>query len=108
MIDWDRVAQLRDEVGPEAFGEVVELFLDEVDEVTGRIAAATDAERLRDDLHFLKGSALNLGFRDLGSMCHEAERAAAAGGLPSVAPILACFAVSRKAFVGQLDERFVA
>jgi hypothetical protein len=30
MIDWDRVQELRDEIGAEAFGEVVELFLEEV------------------------------------------------------------------------------
>lgn len=108
MIDWDRVAQLREEVGPEAFGEVVELFLDEVDEVTGRLQRAADPDRLRDDLHFLKGSALNLGFRDLGAMCHEAERLAVAGGLPAVAPVLACFAASRAAFVAQIGHRFAA
>ena len=32
MIDWNRVAALREEVGAEDFDEVVELFLQEVDE----------------------------------------------------------------------------
>ena len=32
MIDWTRVSELRDEVGAEDFDEVVELFLEEVDE----------------------------------------------------------------------------
>ena len=108
MIDWDRVAQLREEVGAEDFGEVVELFLEEVDEVTGRLPAAVETGRLADDLHFLKGSALNLGFRDFGIMCQEAERAAAAGGLPAVGPILDCFAASRRAFVTELTARSAA
>ncbi|MCU0912305.1 MAG: Hpt domain-containing protein [Rhodobacteraceae bacterium] len=108
MIDWDRVAQLRDEVGPHDFGEVVELFLEEVDEVTGRLPAAAAAGRLSDDLHFLKGSALNLGFRAFGIMCQEAERAAAAGGSPAIGPILECFAASRQAFVTELAARSAA
>ena len=33
MIDWSRVNELRDEVGAEDFEEVVELFLEEVEEV---------------------------------------------------------------------------
>ena len=32
MIDWDRVQELREEVGAEEFAEVIELFLEEVDE----------------------------------------------------------------------------
>ena len=37
MIEWDRVAELRDEVGAEDFAEVVELFLDEVEATLARI-----------------------------------------------------------------------
>ena len=33
MISWERVNELRDEVGQEDFLEVVEIFLEEVDEV---------------------------------------------------------------------------
>ena len=36
MIDWGRVAELRDEVGAENFSEVVCLFLEEADEATQR------------------------------------------------------------------------
>ena len=108
MIDWDRVAQLREEVGPEDFGEVVQLFLEEVDEVTERLATVAEAGRLSEDLHFLRGSALNLGFRDFGMMCQEAERVAAAGGSPEVDPILRCFVASRQAFVTELVRRSAA
>ena len=32
MIDWTKVAELRDEVGAQGFDEVIDLFLDEVEE----------------------------------------------------------------------------
>ncbi len=110
MIDWGRVAQLREEVGPEDFAEVVDLFLEEVEEVTGRLAASPQAEALQEDLHFLKGSALNLGFERLGLMCQEAERLASRGGsgAVSIAPILACYEASRQSFLENLKPRRVA
>ncbi|MDH3263704.1 MAG: Hpt domain-containing protein [Paracoccaceae bacterium] len=110
MIDWDRVTQLRDEVGPDGFAEVVELFLEEVEEVTGRLASANGAKALEEDLHFLKGSALNLGFERLGVMCQEAERLAARGEVEAVSiePILACYETSRQSFLETLAVRRVA
>lgn len=110
MIDWDRVAQLRDEVGPESFLEVVELFLEEVDEAIARLGASADAADLAGELHFLKGSALNLGFERFGQVCQEAERLAARGEGAAVAvpPILACYADSRQVFLDSLDRRDVA
>ena len=40
MIDWNRISTLRDEVGAEDFDEVVELFLDEVEEVILPVVAS--------------------------------------------------------------------
>ena len=40
MIDWERVSELIDEIGAEDFGEVVELFLDEVDNAIQLLANA--------------------------------------------------------------------
>lgn len=108
MIDWDRVAQLREEVGQEDFAEVVDLFLEEVDEVTARLAAGEDPERLRDDLHFLKGSALNLGFAEFGRLCQEGERAAGKGEAPPLRPLLDCYRASRAEFVALMAVRAVA
>lgn len=109
MIDWDRVAQLRDEVGPEDFCEVVDLFLEEVDGAVARLAGA-DPAGLENHLHFLKGSALNLGFARFGRMCQQAEQRAAAGedASDALAPITACYAESRKAFLDALPRRRVA
>lgn len=110
MIDWERVAELREEIGPENFAEVVELFLDEVEAVLGRLDTTRGDEAFAEDLHFLKGSALNLGFRRFGLACHEGEARAAAGqaGAVDVAAILACYEASRQCFLGSGIVRAVA
>ncbi len=84
MIDWARVAELRDEVGEDALDEVVEMFLEEVEEVVARLKAAPDPANYEEDLHFLKGSALNLGFRAFSDLCQAGEKSAAAGQAESV------------------------
>lgn len=71
MIDWERVAELREEVGAEAFGEVVALFLEETDAVIATLARSTDDEEIRASLHFVKGSALNLGFAKVAELCRS-------------------------------------
>ena len=106
MIDWDRVRELHSEVGAEDFAEVVDLFLAEVDEATARLAAGPDLTRLKDDLHFIKGSAYNLGFARLGALCADGEQQATAGDAAGVdvAAILDCYATSRQDFVEGLDR----
>ncbi|MEX0283822.1 MAG: Hpt domain-containing protein [Paracoccaceae bacterium] len=79
MIDWSRVRELREEIGAEDFEEVVELFLDEVEEVVERLNTTPDLTSLEADLHFLKGSALSFGFVDFSGKCQDGERDSAAG-----------------------------
>ena len=79
MIDWDRVRELRSEIGAENFDEVVDLFLEEADEAIARLSTGSGAKALAADLHFLKGAALNLGFAALSSLCQDGERRASAG-----------------------------
>ncbi len=79
MIDWDRVRELRSEIGPEDFEEVVSLFLEEADEAIARLSVGLGAKVLAADLHFLKGAALNLGFASLSGLCQDGERRAGAG-----------------------------
>lgn len=103
MIDWQRVEDLKQEIGAEDFGEVVALFLEEADEVVARLLTAKTAKALENDLHFLKGSALNLGFTDLAQICQLGERRAAAGGTDiDVAEVQSVYATSRTAFLGKL------
>lgn len=78
MIDWNRIEELRREIGDDGFAEVAELFWDEVETILARLPE--DAPRqLESDLHFLKGSAWNLGFRDFGALCQHGEKTAAQG-----------------------------
>jgi HPt (histidine-containing phosphotransfer) domain-containing protein len=79
MIDWDRLLELRDEVGADDFDEVVDLFLEEVEAVTTRLRVTPDPATLESDLHFLKGSALNLGFQGFSELCQAGETNAANG-----------------------------
>lgn len=83
MIDWPRVKELREEVGPEDFDEVVDLFLEEVEEVIAKLRGG-DRGQLEQDLHFLKGSAMNLGFDDFSQLCLDGERKSAQGDSNSV------------------------
>ena len=110
MIDWNRISTLRDEVGAEDFDEVVELFLDEVEEVIERLRATPDPGTLEGDLHFLKGSALSLGFVDFSTLCQQGETRSAAGAAATVdlAEILDCYEASKKVFVAELPTAFAA
>ncbi|MEM8731523.1 MAG: Hpt domain-containing protein [Pseudomonadota bacterium] len=79
MIDWARVGELRDEVGAEDFEEVVNLFLEEVEDVVNCLQNGRDPDALAAQLHFLRGSASNLGFQGFCTLCLEAEQKVAGG-----------------------------
>ncbi|SHL10790.1 Hpt domain-containing protein [Roseovarius marisflavi] len=110
MIDWYRVQELRDEIGAEAFGEVVELFLEEVDDEIDKLRALSDRSNLESQLHFLKGSALNLGFAAFSDLCHKGEMASAAGQQDTVdtTEVLTCYDASKSAFLSGLDRVIAA
>jgi HPt (histidine-containing phosphotransfer) domain-containing protein len=95
MIDWDRAQSLRDEVGAEDFAEVVDLFLQEVEETLARLTPEQGPDALSADLHFLKGSALNLGFAEFAQLCQVGEKTPSKADL---AAIRATYTVSRAAF----------
>lgn len=101
MIDWDRVRELRDEVGAEDFQEVVQIFLEELDEALVRLRDAPAHGIEEGDLHFLKGCALNLGFDDVTRLCREGECVLRSGPLPpeKAAEITAAGERSKEAFV---------
>ena len=100
MIDWTRVAELRADIGEEDFDEVVGLFLEEVDAAITTLRDGKPNATLEEDLHFLKGAALNLGFEAFTNLCSAGEKAAAAGhaGTVNLTEIIDCFEVSRAAF----------
>ncbi|EPX82453.1 Hpt domain-containing protein [Salipiger mucosus] len=111
MIDWDRVAELHEEIGPEDFGEVVTLFLREVEMTLSELPSCRDSPPiLGEQLHFLKGSALNLGFSALAALCETGEATAASGAAEAVdiAAIRAAYADSRLEFLHELPVRMAA
>ncbi|MEM1129089.1 MAG: Hpt domain-containing protein [Pseudomonadota bacterium] len=107
MVNWSRVAQLKDEVGEDVFPEVIAIFIEETDEVAERIGPA---ESLEADMHFLKGAALNLGLDDLAKLAAEGEAQAAgrAEGTPDVARVVATYQASRDALLEHAQTEGVA
>ena len=104
MIHWDRVDELRSEVGEEDFAEVVEIFLEEVEEVVDRFRQ-NDQSALAADLHFLRGCAMNIGFDQFSQHCENAERAATSGTVSNATllGIVESYDKSRAEFVARLD-----
>ena len=104
MIDWTRVSELRDEVGAEDFDEVVDLFLLEVDEEINFLKKQLTPQTLAEKLHFLKGSALSLGFAEFSQMCASAEHevSGATGTEINVDAIIDSYTTSRAHFMAEL------
>ena len=96
LISWDRVADLRSEIGEDDFAEVVALFLSEVEETLTRLSLPLPAPALADEFHALRGCALNLGMSALAEHCSQAEGQAQSGSSPpDIAAIRDVFARSR-------------
>ncbi|NDD09133.1 MAG: Hpt domain-containing protein [Rhodobacteraceae bacterium] len=71
MIDWIRIDELRDEVGQDDFGDIVGVFFEEVQEALENLRRADTVVTLLGQLHFLQGSALNLGFSNFAAICRN-------------------------------------
>ena len=109
MIDWDRVRELRSEIGPDDFDEVVSLFIEEADGAIARLSPDGGATALAADLHFLKGAALNLGFASLSALCQSGERRAGAGDLTvDLEAVRIDYAACRAAFESGAPQAFAA
>jgi HPt (histidine-containing phosphotransfer) domain-containing protein len=63
---------LRNDMGTDGFDEVVELFLEEMDDRIASMKLGPMSNR-SEDLHFLKGCAANVGFSGLLEICTQAE-----------------------------------
>ena len=79
MIDWARINELKAEVGEDAVTEVVEIFFEEVDDAMEALGSAATPDALADALHFLKGSAQNVGMTDVSDACAAQEGEVRAG-----------------------------
>jgi HPt (histidine-containing phosphotransfer) domain-containing protein len=72
MIDTSRIAELEEEIG-DGVEEVLSLFLEEAEDVVGRLEKAEDGRQRTELLHFLRSGALNLGFRGLAGISARVE-----------------------------------
>ena len=110
MIDWNRVRELRDEIGADAFEEVLDLFLEEVETALAVLRTSTAKDDLEAQLHFLKGCALNLGFEALADLCAEGEASSRAGASAEVEPerIATVYDESKAAFLARIAEGIAA
>ncbi len=106
MIDWTRVQALHDEVGAEDFDEIVEIFMEEVEEIVAGLAKISDRSTLGDDLHSLKGSALNLGFSEFCKLCEAGEAAAEDGKADTidVEAVIDSYAMSKQVFLSDKSQ----
>ncbi len=90
-VDWDRLNELRSDIGEEDFADVAMMFVAELHETLDGLDSATAAAS---DFHFLRGSAANLGFNALVRACATAEAACNAGDPPDVDAVRAAFAAA--------------
>ena len=75
MLDWDRITALKRDLGNREFSIVAKLFFVEVEASLKKLAESAPKEITQSDLHALKLSASNMGFRQLAMECQIAEHA---------------------------------
>lgn len=105
MLDWNRIRELRSEVGDDEFKLILELFLDEVEGVIMRLSKSNGAD-LATDLHFLKGCAWNLGFNAFGVLCDRGEEMATRGQCSAVSldAVMNCYSESKRTMISELSS----
>jgi HPt (histidine-containing phosphotransfer) domain-containing protein len=105
VIDWKRVEELREEIGADGFVEVADMFLDEAAGAVRALLTGLPAGEVEGQLHFLKGSALNLGLADLAAICQEGERKVSGGQMFDMAQVEAVWQTSRAGLLGGLSKQ---
>ena len=108
VIDWNQVKRLRDDVGHDEFDEIIELFLEEVESIVEKLRGPLILDELENDLHSLKGSAMNLGFKSFSQLCFDGEKQAGLGNPASIdiPAIISSFDSSKAAFLSKVSNAF--
>ena len=81
MEDWAELEALKDALGASDCLELVDMFTEETQPVLDSLAKGAPLNGMEEDLHFLKGCALNLGLRALGDHCASLESRSMTGGV---------------------------
>lgn len=107
MINWTQINTLRAETGADGFDEIIELFMQEMQQAIDGLTPRNDRIRLEADLHFIKGSAATLGFHALADVCQSGEIAAAKGWADAVDldAIVQAFYASKTMFTEHISHR---
>lgn len=111
MIDWPRMRELLDEIGPEDFQLVTDLFLQEMgSSITALASSMNNPRDLAEKMHGLKGAAANMGFSALADLALAGERAAQLGdtGAVTIAELQHVFDASVTAFEADRATRLAA
>ena len=108
MINWDQVKQLEEDIGAEDFGDVVVMFIEEVDEAVDNLrpSPTLEGEAMSSAMHFLKGSAANLGFKDFSEYCATGEKLAESGasGDVDLANVVRLYDESKQHFLSEVSN----
>jgi len=106
MIDWARIAELKNDVGDDAFTELRDVFLSEVEDALARLSPEAGRSALERNLHFLKGSALNIGLAEFARLCSAGEAAAQINDITAddLAQIIAAYHDGRTELLGETDQ----
>ena len=108
MINWAQVKQLEEDIGAEDFGDVVVMFIEEVDEAIDdlRPAPTLEGEAMSSAMHFLKGSAANLGFKAFSDYCAAGEKLAESGASSDVdlVAVVHLYDESKQQFLSEISD----
>lgn len=101
LICWKQVNTLCEEVGDDVFASVFDVFLEEVEEALGGLAQIQDPKQLEAALHFLRGSALSLGFNEFARLCGDGEKQAGNNELQviNLSAVKDCYEASKQEFI---------
>ena len=105
MIDWKRLCEMHRELGDPDFRTILGLFLDEIEDAVARLDAVPP-EGLETRLHFIKGSAWNIGLAEFGRLCQSCEGQVVRGRADQVhaAALADSYAMSRQILMRDLDR----
>lgn len=101
MLDTARITELKAEIGEDDFAEVVALFCEEVEDVLAALDD-TPSPALGGQLHFLKGSAQNIGLTAVVELClaEEARLRADPVSRPDTGALRAAYSAGKSRLLG--------
>lgn len=106
MLNWTTIKKLHHDIDPEDFDEIVDIFLGEMETEIQALRKDDCTDTIGCRLHFLKGSALNMGFETFSKLCTVGEQGLATPSTSGIDTfeIEECYKKSKTQFLRQLDQ----